>query len=41
LQYYKEILTGVKQGKDIITNKTVTFGEELKMTARECLIVEL
>lgn len=41
LQYYKEILTGVKQGKDVITNKTVTFGEELKMTARECLIIEL
>jgi len=41
LKYYKEILENVKQGKDIITNKTVTFGDELKMTARESLIMEI
>ncbi|MDR3119220.1 MAG: glycoside hydrolase family 13 protein [Mediterranea sp.] len=41
LNYYKEILEGVKQGRDIITNKTVTFGEELNMAPRESLIIEL
>ncbi|NDV84314.1 glycoside hydrolase family 13 protein [Bacteroides sp. 51] len=41
LNYYKEILEGVKQGKDIITNKTVTLGQELKMAAREVLIIEM
>lgn len=41
LKYYKEILEGVKQGKDIITNRTLSLGEELKMTARESLILEL
>jgi glycosidase len=40
LGYYKEILEGVKQGKDIITNDTIAFGEELKMAPRESLIVE-
>lgn len=41
LHYYKEVLKDKKQGKDIITNSTVSFGDELKMAARESLIIEL
>ncbi len=41
LQYYKEVLENVKQGKDIITNKTIVFDKELKMAPRECLVIEL
>jgi glycosidase len=41
LEYYKEILEGVKQGRDIITNKVITFDGELKMAPRESLIIEL
>ena len=40
LNYYKEVLEGVKQGRDIITDKAIAFGEELKMTPRESLIIE-
>lgn len=41
LKYYKEILEGLKQGKDIITNRTISLGDELKMAPRESLIIEL
>ena len=41
LKYYKEILENQKQGKDIITGKTVLFNDELKMSAREVLVVSL
>ena len=38
---YKEILKESKQGKDILSGKTIAFGEELKMAARESLVIEL
>lgn len=41
LKYYAEILKDIPQGKDIITNRTISFGNELKMTPRETLIIEL
>lgn len=41
LKPYQEVLEGKKQGKDIISKRTVTFGNELKMAARESLIIEL
>lgn len=41
LHFYKEILKNNKQGKDIITNRTVTLDGELKMAARESLVIEL
>ncbi len=41
LKFYKEILKDSKQGKDILSGKTVTFGESLTMGPRESLVIEL
>ena len=41
LKFYKEILKECKQGKDILSRKTIAFGEELKMAPRESLVIEL
>ena len=41
LKFYKEILKNTEQGKDILSGRTITFGEELKMGARESLVIEL
>lgn len=41
LHYYAEVLKDRKQGRDIITNAQVTLADELKMTARQSLIIEL
>lgn len=41
LKFYKEILKECKQGKDILSGKTIAFGEELKMAPRESLVIEL
>ena len=41
LKFYKEILKDAKQGKNILSGRTITFGEELKMGARESLVIEL
>jgi len=41
LKFYKEILKDKKQGKDILSGKTILFEKELKMEARESLIIEL
>lgn len=41
LKFYKEVLKDCKQGKDILSGKTITFGEELNMAARESLVIEL
>ena len=41
LKFYKEILKNSKQGKDILSGKAITFGEELKMGPRESLVIEL
>ena len=41
LKFYKEILKDSKQGKDILSGKTIAFGEELKMAPRESLVIEL
>ena len=41
LKFHKEILKDAKQGKDILSGRTITFGEELKMGARESLVIEL
>ena len=35
------ILKDKKQGKDILSGKTILFEKELKMEARESLIIEL
>ncbi len=41
LSNYEEILKEKKQGKDVITSRTITLVDELKMTARESLVIEL
>ena len=41
LKFYKEILKDSKQGKDILSGKTVAFGESLTMGPRESLVIEL
>ncbi|MCD7900405.1 MAG: glycoside hydrolase family 13 protein [Bacteroides sp.] len=41
LTYYREITRDKKQGKDIISNRNISFGNELRMKARESLILEL
>ena len=41
LKYYKEILKDSKQGKDVLTGKTIVLNEEIKMTPRESLVLEL
>ena len=41
LKFYKEILKDKKEGKDILSGKTILFEKELKMEARESLIIEL
>lgn len=40
LHYYKEILKDKKQGKDVITSRSITLDKELKMMARESLVIE-
>lgn len=40
LHYYKEILKDKKQGRDVITNRNITFGDELEMAARQSLVIE-
>ena len=41
LKFYKKILKDSKQGKDILSGKTVAFGESLTMRPRESLVIEL
>lgn len=41
LSRYAEILKGKKSGRDIITKRTVSLGEELKLKAKEVLILEM
>lgn len=41
LTYYQEILKNYRQGKDIISNRSISLGSELKLKARESLILEL
>ena len=41
LKFYREILKDIPQGRDILSERTITFGEELKMQARESLVIEL
>ena len=41
IKFYKEIKKDKKQGKDILSGKTILFEKELKMEARESLIIEL
>ena len=41
LKFYREILKDIPQGHDILSGRTITFGEELKMQAREALVIEL
>ena len=41
LKFYKEVLKDSKQGKDILSGKTVAFGESLTMEPRESLVIEL
>ena len=41
LKFYKEILKDSKQGKDILSGKTVAFGESLTMGPRESLVIEI
>ena len=41
LRFYQEVLQSIPQGKDILTGRTITFGQELKMAPRESLVIEL
>ena len=41
MKFYKEILKNSKQGKDILSGKAITFGEELNMGPTESLVIEL
>ena len=41
LKFYKEILKDSKGGKDVLSGKLISFGEELKMSPRESLVIEL
>ncbi|NDV59837.1 glycoside hydrolase family 13 protein [Bacteroides sp. 519] len=41
LHVYKEVLKDKKQGKDVITGRTIGLDNKLKMTARESLVIEL
>ncbi len=40
LEYYTEILKDKKQGKDVITGRNIVLDKELKMAARESLVIE-
>jgi len=41
LHYYKEILKDKKQGRDVLTSRSISLDNELKLTARESLVIEL
>lgn len=41
LDSYKEVIKNNTQGKDIITNRTIRLGNQLNMSPRESLIIEL
>lgn len=41
LQRYAEILRGKNSGKDVITKRTVSLGEQLTLKAKEVLILEM
>jgi glycosidase len=41
LQRYAEILRGKNTGKDVITKRTVSLGEQLTLKAKEVLILEM
>ena len=41
LSYYQELLKNVRSGKDILSGRTIQFGETLSMAARESLVIEL
>ncbi len=41
LKYYQEILKGDAQGKDVLSGKTIVLQEELTMSPRESLVIEL
>lgn len=41
LKFYKEILKDATQGKDILSGRTISFTEDLKMAPRESLVIEL
>lgn len=41
LTYYREIILDKKTGKDIISNRNISFENDLKMKARESLVLEL
>lgn len=40
-KYYKEIIKGTKQGKDIITGQAIDFSQPLPMASRASYIIEL
>ncbi|MCD8031499.1 MAG: glycoside hydrolase family 13 protein [Bacteroides sp.] len=41
LKYYTEILKGHSQGKEILSGQTITLGEELQLTQRQCMVLEI
>lgn len=41
LKYYQEILKGPRQGKEILSGKTVSLNDSLTMGPRESLVIEL
>lgn len=41
LKFYAEVLKGKTEGKDVISGQTIRLEEELPMTARQSLVIEL
>ena len=41
LDRYEEILKDTASGKDVITGKTVSLSKEIKLAAKEVLVLEL
>ena len=41
LYFYQEILEGKTSGKDVLSGRTISFDKELKLSARESLVIEL
>ena len=41
LKFYQEILQGTTSGKEILSGRQISFGEELTMAPRESLVIEL
>jgi len=41
MERYKEVLQGKNNGKDIITGRTISWGEEINLQPRAVLVMEI